>query len=134
MDQAKQQTKGNRLKVLGRLLKVVLTTSPWMLIVSVITIILAAGSAVIGSLFIERLIDTYVTPLLHEKVPNYGPLLNAILVMFGIYAIGFISNYLFSMLMGVLAQKFNSGFVMRHLPTWNLCRLLTLIKIIMVIS
>ena len=105
MDQAKQQTKGNRLKVLGRLLKVVLTTSPWMLIVSVITIILAAGSAVIGSLFIERLIDTYVTPLLHEKVPNYGPLLNAILVMFGIYAIGFISNYLLSMLMGVLAQK-----------------------------
>ncbi|MFQ8966298.1 MAG: ABC transporter ATP-binding protein [Lactobacillus gasseri] len=105
MDQAKQQTKGNRLKVLGRLLKVVLTTSPWMLIVSVITIILAAGSAVIGSLFIERLIDTYVTPLLHEKFPNYGPLLNAILVMFGIYAIGFISNYLFSMLMGVLAQK-----------------------------
>ncbi len=105
MDQAKQQTKGNRLKVLGRLLKVVLTTSPWMLIVSVITIILAAGSAVIGSLFIERLIDTYVTPLLHEKVPNYGPLLNAILVMFGIYVIGFISNYLFSMLMGVLAQK-----------------------------
>lgn len=105
MDQAKQQTKGNRLKVLGRLLKVVLTTSPWMLIVSVIAIVLAAGSAVIGSLFIERLIDTYVTPLLHEKVPNYGPLLNAILVMFGIYAIGFISNYLFSMLMGVLAQK-----------------------------
>ena len=73
--------------------------------VSIITIILAAASAVIGSLFIERLIDTYVTPLLHEKVPNYGPLLNAILVMFGIYAIGFLSNYLFSMLMGVLAQK-----------------------------
>ena len=108
MDQVKEKTqsiKGNRLKVLGRLLKLVLTTSPWMLIVSIIAIVLAAASAVIGSLFIERLIDTYVTPLLHEKVPNYGPLLNAILVMFGIYAIGFISNYLFSMLMGVLAQK-----------------------------
>ena len=107
MDQVKKRTrpKGNRIKVLGRLLKLVLTTSPWMLVVSIITIVLAAASAVIGSLFIERLIDTYVTPLLHEKVPNYGPLLNAILVMFGIYAIGFISNYLFSMLMGVLAQK-----------------------------
>ncbi len=107
MDQVKERTqpKGNRIKVLGRLLKLVLTTSPWMLVVSIITIILAAASAVIGSLFIERLIDTYVTPLLHEKVPNYGPLLNAILVMFGIYAIGFLSNYLFSMLMGVLAQK-----------------------------
>ena len=107
MDQVKEKTqpKGNRIKVLGRLLKLVLTTSPWMLVVSIITIILAAASAVIGSLFIERLLDTYVTPLLHEKVPNYGPLLNAILVMFGIYAIGFLSNYLFSMLMGVLAQK-----------------------------
>ena len=107
MDQVKEKTqpKGNRIRVLGRLLKLVLTTSPWMLVVSIITIILAAASAVIGSLFIERLIDTYVTPLLHEKVPNYGPLLNAILVMFGIYAIGFLSNYLFSMLMGVLAQK-----------------------------
>ena len=107
MDQVKEKTqpKGNRIKVLGRLLKLVLTTSPWMLVVSIITIILAAASAVIGSLFIERLIDTYVTPLLHEKVPNYGPLLNAILVMFGLYAIGFLSNYLFSMLMGVLAQK-----------------------------
>ena len=107
MDQVKEknQPKGNRIKVLGRLLKLVLTTSPWMLVVSIITIILAAASAVIGSLFIERLIDTYVTPLLHEKVANYGPLLNAILVMFGIYAIGFLSNYLFSMLMGVLAQK-----------------------------
>lgn len=107
MDQVKERTqpKGNRIKVLGRLLKLVLTTSPWMLVVSIITIVLAAASAVIGSLFIERLIDTYVTPLLHEKIPNYGPLLNAILVMFGIYAIGFISNYLFSMLMGVLAQK-----------------------------
>ena len=107
MDQVKEKTqpKGKRIKVLGRLLKLVLTTSPWMLVVSIITIILASASAVIGSLFIERLIDTYVTPLLHEKVPNYGPLLNAILVMFGIYAIGFLSNYLFSMLMGVLAQK-----------------------------
>lgn len=107
MDQVKEkkQPKGKRIKVLGRLLKLVLTTSPWMLVVSIITIILAAASAVIGSLFIERLIDTYVTPLLHEKVPNYGPLLNAILVMFGIYAIGFLSNYLFSMLMGILAQK-----------------------------
>ena len=107
MDQVKEKTqpKGNRIKVLGRLLKLVLTTSPWMLVVSIITIILAAASAVIGSLFIERLIDTYVTPLLHEKVPNYGPLFNAILVMFGIYAIGFLSNYLVSMLMGVLAQK-----------------------------
>lgn len=111
MDQAvdKTQMKGHRSKTLGRLLKLVLTTSPWMFITSVITIILAAASNVIGTLFIERLINNYVMPLLNEvrhgQAPNYSPLAYAIAVMFGIYAIGFISNYLFNMLMGVLAQK-----------------------------
>ena len=70
-----------------------------------VTIVLAAASNVIGSLFIERLINNYIVPLTKEKVPNYGPLATAIAVIFGIYAIGFLSNYLFNMLMGVLAQK-----------------------------
>lgn len=109
MDQAieksKNQTKSSRTKILMRLLKLINSTSPWMLIVSMITIVLAAASNVIGSLFIERLINNYIVPLTKEKVPNYGPLATAIAVMFGIYAIGFLSNYLFNMLMGVLAQK-----------------------------
>ena len=105
MEKSKNQTKGSRTKILLRLLKLVNSTSPWMLIVSMITIVLAAASNVIGSLFIERLINNYIVPLTKEKVPNYGPLATAIAVMFGIYAIGFLSNYLFNMLMGVLAQK-----------------------------
>lgn len=107
MDQAekKSQLKGKRGKVLGRLLKLVFTTSPWMLVVSIIGIILSAASGVIGSLFIEKLIDSYITPLLHEKVPNYQPLLYAVCVMLGIFVIGWIANYLFTVLMAVLAQK-----------------------------
>ena len=101
----KDQANGHRMKTLGRLLKLIAKTSPWMLTVSMITIVLAAASNVIGSLFIERLINNYIMPLTKEKVPNYGPLEIAITVMFGIYAIGFLSNYLFNMLMGVLAQK-----------------------------
>ena len=108
MDKAlenKDQANGHRMKTLGRLLKLIAKTSPWMLTVSMITIVLAAASNVIGSLFIERLINNYIMPLTKEKVPNYGPLEIAIAVMFGIYAIGFLSNYLFNMSMGVLAQK-----------------------------
>ena len=105
MEKSKNQTKGSRTKILLRLLKLVNSTSPWMLIVSMVTIVLAAASNVIGSLFIERLINNYIVPLTKEKVPNYGPLATAIAVIFGIYAIGFLSNYLFNMLMGVLAQK-----------------------------
>ena len=60
-------------------------------------------------MFIEQLINNYIEPLLKQvqkgQAPNYGPLLQAIIVMFGIYAIGFVSNYLFNMLMGVLGQK-----------------------------
>ena len=101
----KDQANGHRMKTLGRLLRMIVKTSPWMLTVSMIMIVLAAASNVIGSLFIERLINNYIMPLTKEKVPNYGPLEIAIAVMFGIYAIGFLSNYLFNMLMGVLAQK-----------------------------
>lgn len=101
----KDQANGHRMKTLGRLLRLIVKTSPWMLTVSMIMIVLAAASNVIGSLFIERLINNYIMPLTKEKVHNYGPLEIAIAVMFGIYAIGFLSNYLFNMLMGVLAQK-----------------------------
>ncbi len=101
----KDQANGHRMKTLGRLLRLIVKTSPWMLTVSMIMIVLAAASNVIGSLFIERLINNYIMPLTKEKVPNYVPLEIAIAVMFGIYAIGFLSNYLFNMLMGVLAQK-----------------------------
>lgn len=92
-------------QTLYRLLKLVVNTSPWMLITSIIAIILAAGSTVAGSLFIERLINVYIIPLTKQANPDFGPLWHAIMVMFGMYAIGFISSYLFAMLMAVLAQK-----------------------------
>lgn len=137
MDKAlenKDQANGHRMKTLGRLLKLIAKTSPWMLIISMITIVLAAASNVIGSLFIERLINNYIVPLTREKVPNYGPLETAIAVMFGIYAIGFLSNYLFNMLMGVLAQKYNIVFVTKCLRTWRVCQFHTLTKMNLVIS
>ena len=128
MDQtiSKNEMKGHRSKTLARLLKLVVTTSPWMFFTALVTIILAAGANVIGTLFIERLINDYITPLLKEvqqgQAPNYGPLAYAIAVMFGIYAIGFISNYLFTVLMAILGQKVqfwvrNNMFThMEHLP------------------
>ncbi|MBA1392758.1 ABC transporter ATP-binding protein, partial [Lactobacillus sp. XV13L] len=76
-----------------------------MLLTSMVAIVLTASSTVAGSLFIERLINDYIIPLTKQARPDFGPLWHAIVVMFGLYAIGFISNYLFSMLMAVLAQK-----------------------------
>lgn len=105
VESKKAGIKGQRSTTLYRLLKLVANTSPWMLILSIIAIILAAGANVIGSLFIERLINVYIIPLTKQAHPNFGPLWQAITVMFGVYAIGFISNYLFTVLMAILAQK-----------------------------
>ncbi|WP_297817788.1 ABC transporter ATP-binding protein [uncultured Lactobacillus sp.] len=106
MDQTKQgQIKGNRRQNLGRLLKVVYRTSPSMLIISMISIIVSAGASVYGSLFIERLIDQYIAPLTRQSNPNFAPLLEAVLFMGGIFAIGVLAGYLFNVLMAILAQK-----------------------------
>nr|WP_317638220.1 ABC transporter ATP-binding protein [Lactobacillus xylocopicola] len=97
--------KGHRTTTLMRLLKLIASTSPWMLVVSLVAIVLTAAATVAGSLFIERLINDYIIPLTKQAQPNFGPLWHAITIMFGFYAIGFIANYLFAMLMAVLAQK-----------------------------
>lgn len=138
MDQTVNNEKVHHSSTLARLLKLILTTSPWMFIASIITIILSAGANVIGTLFIERLINNYIAPLVkqvqHGQSPNYGPLAYAIWVMLGIYAIGFISNYLFTMLMAIWPKRFNSGYVTICLPTWRICQLLILTKMITAIS
>lgn len=107
MDQTQTQNKakGNHKQVLGRLLKVVYRTSPAMLIISMISIVLSAGAAVYGSLFIERLIDQYIVPLTRQSNPNYTPLLDAVLFMGCVFLIGVLAGYLFNVLMAILAQK-----------------------------
>ena len=105
MTEVQKKPKVKHAKTLGRLLKLILRTSPSMFIISMISIVLSAGATVYGSLFIERLIDQYITPLTKQSNPDFTPLLTAILVMGGIFAIGALANYLFTVLMAVLAQK-----------------------------
>ena len=105
MTEVRKKPKVKHAKTLGRLLKLILRTSPSMFIISMISIVLSAGATVYGSLFIERLIDQYITPLTKQSNPDFTPLLTAILVMGGIFAIGALANYLFTVLMAVLAQK-----------------------------
>lgn len=105
MTEVQKKPKLKHAKTLGRLLKLILRTSPSMFVISMISIVLSAGATVYGSLFIERLIDQYITPLTKQSNPDFTPLLTAILVMGGIFAIGALANYLFTVLMAVLAQK-----------------------------
>jgi ATP-binding cassette subfamily B protein len=90
---------------LTRLLKYVYRVSPAALIVSLVSVIISAAASVVGSLFIEQVIDRYITPMLKQKSPDFGPLAHAVLLMAGVYAIGLVANYLFTLLMMVLSQQ-----------------------------
>ena len=100
----KQQTPAPG-KTFWRLIKYVYHVSPASLIISFISVIIAAGSTVIGSLFIEQVIDRYITPMLKEKTANFAPLAHAILLMAGVYAIGLVASYLYTLLMMLLSQR-----------------------------
>lgn len=101
----KQAQQPSQMQTLTRLLKYVYRVSPAALIVSLVSVIISAAASVVGSLFIEQVIDRYITPMLKQKSPNFGPLAHAVLLMAGIYAIGLVANYLFTLLMMVLSQQ-----------------------------
>lgn len=101
----KQVQQPSQMQTLTRLLKYVYRVSPAALIVSLVSVIISAAASVVGSLFIEQVIDRYITPMLKQKSPNFGPLAHAVLLMAGIYAIGLVANYLFTLLMMVLSQQ-----------------------------
>lgn len=70
----------------------------------VVCILLSAIAGVLGSLFLQTLIDDYITTFLQMDNPEFSGLFKAILVMMVIYGIGIISTYLYSRLMIVISQ------------------------------
>lgn len=101
----KQAQQPSQMQTLTRLLKYVYRVSPAALIVSLVSVIISAAASVVGSLFIEQVIDRYIAPMLKQKSPDFGPLAHAVLLMAGVYAIGLVANYLFTLLMMVLSQQ-----------------------------
>lgn len=64
-----------------------------------ILIVISSVANVYGSMFLKSLIDDYIVPLLSQDVPNYTPLLAAILKLAIIYGIGVLATYGFNRLM-----------------------------------
>ena len=70
----------------------------------VICIILSAVASVSGALFLQKLIDNYITPLLSIENPVFTPLLKAICTLIAIYLVGIVSTYIYNRTMTVIAQ------------------------------
>lgn len=74
------------------------------LILVILCIVLNALAAAGSSLFLGKLIDNYIAPLLDSVTPDYSDLFVAILFMAAIYLVGIISGLLYNRLMAVVSQ------------------------------
>ncbi len=91
-------------KTIKRLLDYIFREYKKQLAIVLICIILSSVAGVAGSLFLQKLVDDYITPLLGVENPVFDGLLQAIGIMCGIYGIGIISTYLYNIIMAIVAQ------------------------------
>lgn len=88
----------------------------------IICIIISAVTGVIGSMFLQILIDDYITPMLSQAVPDFSGLITAVLTMAGIYLIGVAATYFYNWAMvkiseGIIRKIRNEMFAhMQTLP------------------
>lgn len=71
----------------------------------IMCILVSSVSGVIGSLFLQTVIDDYITPLLNVTNPVFTGLLKTIGVMAVIYIIGALAGYLYNRIMAVISQS-----------------------------
>lgn len=106
--------------VFKRLMKYVAKSYGPHLVIVAVLILVSVLANVQGTMFIQSLIDDYITPMLTEDVPDYHPLAMAILRVAGFYIIGVAAAYAYNRIMinvtqGVLRNLRNDLFT--HMET-----------------
>ena len=101
--------KKSKKHTLFRLLKYITSRFKKQLIIIILAIIISSVCHVYGQLFLQKLIDEYITPLIGVENPIYTSLFKAIGFMAFIYIIGVFTTWLYSRLtvnvsQGVLKQ------------------------------
>ncbi len=99
-------TDGRKLdtKVLIRLMKYVMTRYRTAYLFVLIGIVITALTSVASSVFMKTLIDDYITPLVLSDVPDFTPLLHALMTMAAIYLVGVVCNYIYHKILIHISQ------------------------------
>lgn len=84
---------------LKRVIKETITSYKIESFIVLVLIIVSSIANVYGSMFLKSLIDDYIVPLLSQTVPNYAPLLNALLELAAIYIVGILATYGYNRIM-----------------------------------
>lgn len=80
-------------KIIGRLLKTLFGWYGIQMILIVACIVVAVLANVQGTMFMRTLIDDYITPILGQENPDYGPLAAAIARVAFFYALGVLATF-----------------------------------------
>ena len=91
-------------RLLKRLMGMLMKHYGAAIIIVAICIIINVLANVQGTMFMQRLIDDYITPLLKSETKNYTPLLHAIGRVACFYGIGIIASYSYNRIMVNVTQ------------------------------
>lgn len=94
----------NFFKVWKRLLNYIIGKNKMLFTTVVLCIIVSSSVVVVSSLFLQTLVDDYITPMLLENNPSFDGLLNQILIMVAIYLIGVIATLVYNKLVIKISQ------------------------------
>lgn len=94
----------NPMKILGRLLGFIFKKNKIKIIIVFVCIIIGVLANVQGTLFIQTLIDSYITPMIGAENPDFMPLLMAISRVALFYLIGAAATYTSSRIMVYVTQ------------------------------
>ena len=98
-------TEKNPMKALGRLLRYVLKEYKLACITVVVSILISALAILSISMFMQKLIDVYIEPMMKQSTPDYGPLAHRMLGLGLILVLGIICAYAYNRIMVNVTQE-----------------------------
>lgn len=103
-DNMKKNPGKNPMKALGRLLRYVLKEYKLACITVVVSILISALAILSISMFMQKLIDVYIEPMMKQSMPDYGPLAHRMLGLGLILVLGIICAYAYNRIMVNVTQ------------------------------
>ena len=94
----------NPMKALGRLIRYILKEYKLACITVVVSILISALAILSISMFMQKLIDVYIEPMMKQSSPDYGPLTHRMLGLGLILVLGIICAYAYNRIMVNVTQ------------------------------
>ena len=103
-DNMKKKPVKNPMKALGRLIRYILKEYKLACVTVVVSILISALAILSISMFMQKLIDVYIEPMMKQSTPDYGPLAHRMLGLGLILVLGIICAYAYNRIMVNVTQ------------------------------